>query len=370
MLRKSTLVSFVAFACLAVVLSACGSKSKKSCTVSGDCAVTKMCQDLVCVNRPTCSPTCDGDVPCINGVCMDCLTTEDCTTAGMICNTDYVCAYEKCDITPCGTHGTCDDSTGQFVCTCDTANGYTGTRCDQCLDGYQLSGSDCVLIPTCATQGEDCDPDVSGVEFDGQDGTCNASLNCLRKICRSCTADENCLANNCECADATCSVKRCFPVNATACEYVIMGVADDDCQLTNKAENADCGVCCKCDASGNLTEDLSQNSDCSKYTEYTCTSKCSALNTCAYPSTLVACGGKVGCAGNCNGSGHCDSNADKCSCLTTLDYGVCVEGVCVNDSACGYCGARGPIKGCPDPLQCCSSTRSCALLCRIIFELP
>lgn len=238
MMSKGVIFSFVAMACVAVFLSACGSKSsKQSCALSGDCEVTKTCQANVCVKRATCTGSCEGGATCISGICMDCLTNDDCNVAKMICNESFVCVYEKCDSTPCGTNATaCDDSTGQFVCTC--ATGYTGDRCDQCAADYEPGdNSTCVPSVHCAegdpcnddnpcsqdacdsnthfcvhtswpTPGDvNCDPDGVGTgTLTEDDGVCTASMTCLRLKCRECTQNTECVDGYCMCAGVNCSL--------------------------------------------------------------------------------------------------------------------------------------------------------------------
>jgi len=50
------------------------------------------------------------------------------TTGGEGCDDRAACSY----------HGTCDDSSGEVVCTCEV--GYTGDRCDECAEGFVLDG--------------------------------------------------------------------------------------------------------------------------------------------------------------------------------------------------------------------------------------
>ncbi len=75
------------------------------------------------------------------------------------CVEDVACAPNSC-----GGHGTCDDSSGTAVCTCDSE--YTGSTCDTCAAGYVLwpqDGDTCVDDP--------CDPDPCDVP-NGVPGTC------------------------------------------------------------------------------------------------------------------------------------------------------------------------------------------------------
>ena len=42
---------------------------------------------------------------------------------------------KKCTENLCGIRGTCDDSSGEAICTCD--QGYAGTKCLYCATGYK-----------------------------------------------------------------------------------------------------------------------------------------------------------------------------------------------------------------------------------------
>ena len=51
------------------------------------------------------------------------------------------CLFTDCSCNTIGTSGgstSCSDTSGD--CTCDTFNGYTGLKCDDCVSGFYLSG--------------------------------------------------------------------------------------------------------------------------------------------------------------------------------------------------------------------------------------
>ncbi len=52
---------------------------------------------------------------------------------------------ESCDSNTCNSHGTCDDTSGFALCTCNT--GFTGQDCGTCAEGYE-GYPDCQLVGT------------------------------------------------------------------------------------------------------------------------------------------------------------------------------------------------------------------------------
>ena len=61
---------------------------------------------------------------------------------------------EACLANTCSGHGTCDDSGGTAVCVCDVE--YTGAECDTCAAGYQDNDVDGTCQANCATSGLNC----------------------------------------------------------------------------------------------------------------------------------------------------------------------------------------------------------------------
>lgn len=76
--------------------------------------------------------------------------------------------------------GTCDDSSGTAVCTCN--EGYTGQWCDRCAQGYEQEGGACLPLL--------CAPDTCNESNEG--GTCDDSSG--RAVC---TCNEGYLGPNC-----------------------------------------------------------------------------------------------------------------------------------------------------------------------------
>jgi len=119
-------------------------------------------------------------------------------------------AGETCAPDTCNSHGSCDDSSGSVVCTCDA--GYAGTFCDDCSDDYHAEGDACVPDELCEAgscsgngtcddsggsiscecdpgyQGEACDACAGGyVEWPADSGAC---------------VDDPCQPDPCPAADA------------------------------------------------------------------------------------------------------------------------------------------------------------------------
>lgn len=90
--------------------------------------------------------------PCFNNPCTETNKTQ-CVVAGAsftcACDPGYhdesgTCAVDvTCSETTCGGHGTCDDSNG-ITCTCE--QGYSGTSCSDCAQGYRLEAGACIAL--------------------------------------------------------------------------------------------------------------------------------------------------------------------------------------------------------------------------------
>lgn len=133
----------------------------------GTCQEREYCQTDTCNGRGTCSDV-TGLIEC----------TCDATFGGDRCDgcypgyvplNDTCVVAQQCQAGSCFGKGTCDDSTGFVVCTCEPgyaapvcngcALGHTGADCLTCLDGYRnING---VCTPVCAdgkfVEGEACD---------------------------------------------------------------------------------------------------------------------------------------------------------------------------------------------------------------------
>lgn len=121
---------------MVLVLGACGD--------DGGTAIP--CTNTSCSGNGTCDDS-SGAPVC---TCDPGYTTTDCSA----CDLDYqdndgdgVCEL-ACDTSSCSGNGTCDDSSGTTVCTCDT--GYTSSDCADCDTGFQDDDADGTCEPQCA----------------------------------------------------------------------------------------------------------------------------------------------------------------------------------------------------------------------------
>ncbi len=105
-----------------------------------DCSGQGACYDSSGASVCICDYGYDGDQ------CADCASGY--SDEGGVCVLDHQCLENTCS-----GHGTCDDTTGVPICTCD--EGYTATHCEACDTGYQDNDRDGTCLP-----GEPEDPDI------------------------------------------------------------------------------------------------------------------------------------------------------------------------------------------------------------------
>jgi len=209
----------------------------------GDCEKAAGCQPDTCNN---------------NGVCSEDHGVESCECyqgyAGTYCNKcalGYVdvgdnfaicVAQATCTIDSCSRHGTCDDSQGLVMCSCDL--GYSGASCDQCGEGFhRTDDQSCVVDHVC--QPDTCNDHGDCVDSNGEIScdclTGYAGLNCERCAAGyradgsgNCLPDEYCGQNTCNghgsCDDSdgiiTCS---CEPeYKGDHCDECKAGYQDND----------------------------------------------------------------------------------------------------------------------------------------------
>jgi hypothetical protein len=132
-------------ALLGALLAACGGGGARlgtpcepdPCSGHGTCDASG--DEPVC----TCDPGYDGDA------------CDDCADGYQDHDGDGDCAAD-CNTVDldCPLHMSCDDSTGEATCVCDS--GYTGDTCDDCDAGYQDHDGDGTCRPDCVTAGYTC----------------------------------------------------------------------------------------------------------------------------------------------------------------------------------------------------------------------
>jgi hypothetical protein len=115
--------------------------------LDGDnCVLDELCQADSCGPHGTCDDS-SGEIVCECEAGYAGETCEECA-AGYHEQGDQCLADTECLPNTCDQHGTCDDSSGQIICTCDT--GYTGPHCDLCASGYHPDNlGNCVVNESC-----------------------------------------------------------------------------------------------------------------------------------------------------------------------------------------------------------------------------
>ena len=303
-------------------------------TVGFDCGSNGTCSDssgtAMCVcDSGYAGAACTVCAPGYQDNDADGLCTETCATAEL----------------NCGTQGVCSDAGGTAICIC--SDGFTGTYCDGCADGYQDLDGDGVCTPACGTADIYCGAngacsDASGTAscvceagYDGgscsqcavgyqdydENGTCTPDCTTAALVC----------GGNGACADSS-GTARCecrAGYTGSDCADCAAGYQDNNqdgtCEPTCGSANLDCGSYGACsDGSGLAT--------CICGTGYTGTG-CSDCTT-GYQdndsngSCLPTCGSiNLDCGDN----GECSdaSGSAMCSCDTGYDGAAC--DVCASD---------------------------------------
>lgn len=291
-----------------------------------DCGDYGTCSDGTC----TCIDGYTGDLceippvdPCNPDPCADehrvCVadsgsfSCEDCLAGYHEDGSDCV-ADTDCQLNTCSGHGTCDDSSGSPVCTCDLE--YSGDHCDACADGFHWNadGTVCTSDPcdpnpcdelhkgTCTAEGDQavCSCD-NGYHDDGQ-GTC--------VIDETCNGRATCNDHG-DCDDSSGSI-------VCTCDTGYTGTTCDQCDAGHHPVGNDC------------VED-----------EVCLADSCNMHGTCSTPSGVIECSCDTGWAGAlCD---ECapdyvgdDCHRDWCADNDCGDHGDCMNEVCECDT--GYAG--------------------------------
>ena len=100
-----------------------------------------------------------------------------------------------CDNSPC-KNGTCQDSeTGEDTCKCNV--GYTGKMCNECADGYEDNGLECVLSGSSTDPCSD-NPCIRGTcSVDGDDFVCVCDEGYAGELCDECAVGYHLDGLNC-----------------------------------------------------------------------------------------------------------------------------------------------------------------------------
>ncbi|MGC4119478.1 MAG: clostripain-related cysteine peptidase [Myxococcales bacterium] len=352
----------------------------------------------------TCRPDCaSANLSCgAHGRCSDQAGTAACACdtgwAGAACDTcasgyssdgSGGCAVDRtCKPATCAGHGTCNDSSGAPVCTCEV--GYSGAHCEACAAGYQDRDGDGVCRPGCASAGLACGAHGQCSDESGT-AVCACSAGYTGASCEGCAAgyqdrDANgtCLAD-CATAALTCGAHGlCKDESGTAVCVCVPG-----------HQGASCAECAQGfqdhDGDGNCSPDCSQLTlDCSNHggcDDQTGTAQCA----CAVGYAGVRC---EGCAAGyqdrnidgtcladcataalaCGTHGQCSDATGTAACVCTTGYqgATCAQcatgyqdhdnnGTCLADCATAAlsCGAHG---------QCSDATGTAACVCTTGYQ--
>jgi len=139
-----------------------------TCSGQGECV--SVAGEPVCdcnagfhANGTACVPDACRPADCVHGNCVDPLNLPDCEcdegyagTACDQCDEGYVldgtdglrCVLDaSCDEDPCGEHGVCRTEGAGVACTCD--DGWDGNLCNRCADGYHDESGACLPDTPC-----------------------------------------------------------------------------------------------------------------------------------------------------------------------------------------------------------------------------
>lgn len=226
--------------------------------VSGNCVTNEACVDTSvpsadCNSNGTCNDT-TGLVICECNAGWTGITCEVCASGyhfnGSSCVADSVCNQDGADSADCSGNGSCDDSSGVPVCTCET--GWMGTSCDTCATDYHLFSGDCVLNEQCLATS--CSGNGSCLIVDGL-VDCNCASGYTGTYCDQCAVgfhidflSGNCVANE-VCVDTSDPSADCSSHGAcndttglVSCECDA-GFAGDDCSVCANGYHMESGNC-------------------------------------------------------------------------------------------------------------------------------
>jgi hypothetical protein len=350
-----------------------------SCSLPTDCpADTPVCEG-VCLASCVLS---DGGTSCsygvcdtVTGVCVVCLTDQDCTD-------------------PSAPYCASDVDAGNYCVACYSPDQCASTA-PGCNSASGVCGS-CYVSTDCPALEPVCQVGACGLScaLDGGTDCSQLSLYCdpVTGACGVCTTDGQCTGNTtgsrclayggCGCQAAT----DCPSTSASACDpsvgQCLPSCAVDggtDCSATSTFCNVDSGVCGPCTIDSECTQNASGSrcffGVCGCYTSSDCDAGvvCSSTNYCL-PSCAVdggtdcsafseLCDLDSGLCLPCSSDDQCTGNDagprclsyGNCGCLGAQDCGP--TGVCNSYSlACGSCGQD---SDCPASAPTCDSNGNC-----------
>jgi hypothetical protein len=147
-----------------------------------DCVPIALCTTSTCGSNGTCSDD-PGTAVCTCDEGYEGAACEGCAS-GFHDEAGTCVVNEECAPSQCGTHGSCDDSSGIASCSCNT--GYGGASCEACASGYHPgpSGS-CVANQACSTNS--C-PENSACDASGGSAVCHCDPGYAGPECKACAS--------------------------------------------------------------------------------------------------------------------------------------------------------------------------------------
>jgi hypothetical protein len=182
--------------------------------------------------------TCDDSTGAIVCTCEAGYAGESCDACAAGYHRDgQVCVLDtECGPNSCSGHGACDDSSGVVVCTCEA--GYAQPFCASCAEGYQDHDQDGACLPDCATAGLDCSGHGQCADDSGL-AVCVCDLGHAGETCADCAAgyqdhdqDGACLPD--------CSLVDCVPhatcedASGTAVCVCLDAYTGEDCEACSQ----------------------------------------------------------------------------------------------------------------------------------------
>jgi hypothetical protein len=177
-----------------------------------DCGEHGACDDTSGTVLCACDPQYEG------ALCEDCVETHQDNDGDGTCQP--TCANSEID---CGAHGSCDDTGGEAVCTCE--EGYEGDFCDQCTEGQQDNDGDGLCTKACSPDdglcgsygscddssgsitcactpgyvGDTCDTCDQGYQDNDNNGTCSIACAVPESVCVGGTCNDSSGTVECDC---------------------------------------------------------------------------------------------------------------------------------------------------------------------------
>jgi hypothetical protein len=306
---------------------------------SGECVLNESCIASSCSYHGACSVaagvvSCSCSTGYTGDYCESCASGYHLNYVTGNCVADEACTQDGAGSSDCNGNGSCDDSTGIVLCTCEPE--WSGEFCSVCNNGYHMDSDVCVVDTSCSAStcanGGTCDDSLGYVEctcvsnWDSAT-SCTTCVSGYHEAVGVCVVDETCDMNSCS-GHGSCSVVG--GLVSCSCDG---GYAGDDCSQcdTGGGYSACDSVCCS-------SSETCYGGAC--VTPLTCTDLTGPdFVECGPTGVDDGAGGTVDC-GDCGANGTC--SAGVCSCDD--NYGVLAD-----EHECTYaCDGYMPDQDCCD----------------------